>query len=139
MATNKPTAQKPQIAPKNIPKDAGLTIAWKDGLVSSSLGKKWDKKSYDEKAQQKSIRTGMDHVMSLLVPPFCLQPHLWEEQEDKQEPPGHATSRHRDNLTNNASPGKAPNGTWGSCFYGKCTNDASHGKATNGTLEDSSH
>ena len=32
------------------------------------------------------------------VPQSCLQPHLWEEQ-DKQEPPGHATSRHNDNLT----------------------------------------
>jgi hypothetical protein len=39
-ATNKPTTKKPQIAPKNIPKDAGLTIAWKDGMVSSSFDKK---------------------------------------------------------------------------------------------------
>jgi hypothetical protein len=65
-AIKKPTAPKPQIAPKNVPKDAGLTVARKDGLISSPLGKKWDKKSYDEKAQQKSISTGMDHVMSLL-------------------------------------------------------------------------
>jgi hypothetical protein len=40
LATNKLTAQKPQIAPENVPKDAGLTIAWKDGMVSSSFDKK---------------------------------------------------------------------------------------------------
>ena len=72
------------------------------------------------------------------VPPSCLQPHLWEEQ-DQQEPLCYATSRHHDNLTNNASPGKAPNGTWGSRPYDKCSNDASPGKATNGTLVGSSH
>ena len=72
------------------------------------------------------------------VPPSCLQPRLWEEQV-KQEPPGHVTSHHHNNLTNDASPGKAPNGTLGSRLYDKCTNDASPDNATNGTLGVSSH
>jgi hypothetical protein len=172
MAIHRPIATKPLIATKNAPQNTGLIVAWKDGMVLSSLGKETDKKTYEEKAREESISTGLDHAMDLLgelhknecdsflctgervsktltlirtlpppiaeqSPPTCPQPHLWDEQ--CKECLGHPTNHHRVTWTNDASPGKAVNGTLGSCLHDKCTNDASPGKAANCTLGGSHH
>ena len=52
---------------ENAPKDVGVIVAWKDGLISSAIGKEEKgKKSFEEKAREKSISIGMDHRMALL-------------------------------------------------------------------------
>ena len=55
---------KPTIAIENTPHNGGVIVAWKDGLVSSAIGNK--KKSFEEKARERSISVGMDHGMALL-------------------------------------------------------------------------
>ncbi len=141
-------------------------------MVSSSLSKEMEKKTYEEKAREKSISISLDHAMELLdklhknehdsflctgervskstilirttpppiaelSPPTCPQPHSWMEQ--CTEFLEHLTSHHHDTWTNDASPGKAVNGTWGSRLCDKCTDDASPGEAANGTSGGSHH
>jgi hypothetical protein len=43
MAIHHLTATKPQIATKNTSQNAGLIVAWEDGMISSSLGKEMEK------------------------------------------------------------------------------------------------
>jgi hypothetical protein len=47
---------------KNMPHDSGIVVAWKDGMVSLSLGTT----TYEEKAREKSINVGLDHATKLL-------------------------------------------------------------------------
>ena len=59
---------KPTIVMDNAPQDMGLIVAWKDGLVSSAIGRKEKagKKTYKGKVREKSINVGMNHEMALL-------------------------------------------------------------------------
>jgi hypothetical protein len=53
---------------ENAPQDVGTVVTWKDGLVSSTIGKKEKagKKLFKEKARERSINVGMNHGMALL-------------------------------------------------------------------------
>ena len=146
---------------ENTPQDSSIIVAWKDGMVSSSLGTT----TYEENAREKSINVGLDHAMNLLGelhkdecdsppgverasehktlnktlpppsselnPPSDPQPRSWSVHEESSME--HPTSRHCDKRTNVASPGKASSGKLGSRHRDTCTNNASPGKAANGT------
>jgi hypothetical protein len=66
MATEHKTSQINPININKAPQDSGVIVAWADGLVASSLGKKKIAKFFDKKAREKSIDVGMNHAMNLL-------------------------------------------------------------------------
>jgi hypothetical protein len=66
MATEHKTSWIDPIDINKAPQDSGVIVAWADGLVASSLGKKKTAKSFDKKAHKKSIGVGMNHAINLL-------------------------------------------------------------------------
>jgi len=151
---------KPTIAIENTPHDGGVIVAWKDGLISSTIGNK--KKSFEEKARERSISVGMDHGMALLgklhenesnsrscvlertseLPsPSKILPPTMMEGRPPLDPQPRAWSRsisttsdhigrHHDKRTFVASPGEASIGTLGSRLCDTCTDEVSPGKAS---------
>jgi len=54
-------ATTPKIPTDNMPQDSGVIVAWKDGMVSSTLGTT----TYEVIAREKSINMGLDQATKL--------------------------------------------------------------------------
>jgi hypothetical protein len=77
-STEKTRGTTPTIPINNTPQDLGVIVAWKDGMVSSTLGTT----TYEENAREKCINVGLDHATKLLGKLHedeCDSPRAWRE------------------------------------------------------------